>query len=323
MKTLLDKTNSEKYEANINWSHSHNFGVDSQQNESKVRVVFWLTTVIMILEIAVGSWSGSMALLADGWHMGTHSAAFAIALFAYWYAKKHASDRDFSFGTGKVNYLGGFASAIALAIVAIMMVVESVQRLLTPHEIYFDEAIVVAIIGLTVNIISVFVLHDDHHHHHGDEHAHGQSHHHDHNIKAAYFHVLADTLTSVLAIIALLVGKYFGWIFMDPLMGIIGAIVISVWAYGLIKDTGIVLLDKSESTENLKEVIQVINNQNKNTDSETIINDFHLWKISAKHQAAILSITTGSPFQPDEYKRLLKGCFPLLSHITVEINRAQ
>lgn len=321
MKILLEKDNSKKQQANIKWHHSHNFGVDSQQSESKVRVVFWLTTVIMILEISVGSWSGSMALLADGWHMGTHSAAFAIALFAYWYAKKHANDRDFSFGTGKVNYLGGFASAVALAIVALMMVVESVQRLLTPQAIHFDEAIVVAIIGLTVNIFSVFVLHDDHHHHHGGSHVHDHSHHHDHNIKAAYFHVLADTLTSVLAIVALLVGKYFGWIFMDPLMGIIGAVVISVWAYGLIKDTSVVLLDKFNSTADLNTVIQAIKIQNENTDCETIINDFHLWQVSAKHQAVILSITTTSPLEPDDYKRLLKQCLPLLSHTTIEIVR--
>lgn len=313
--------NKKRPEANLQWSHTHNFGLDSRQSESKVRVVFWLTTVIMILEIAVGSWSGSMALLADGWHMGTHSAAFAIALFAYWYAKKHASDRDFSFGTGKVNYLGGFASAVALGIVALMMVVESVQRLLTPHTIHFDEAIVVAIIGLTVNIISVFVLHDDHHHHHGEQHGHDHSHHHDHNIKAAYFHVLADTLTSVLAIVALLVAKYFGWVFMDPLMGIVGAIVISVWAYGLIKDTSAILLDKSESTEKLSTIIQAIKIQNENDDSETIINDFHLWQVSAKHQSAILSITTRSPLETDDYKRLLKQCFPLLSHITIEIRK--
>jgi cation diffusion facilitator family transporter len=311
-----------QHNSSVEWSHSHNFGVDSRQSESKVRIVFWLTTVIMILEIAVGSWSGSMALLADGWHMGTHSAAFAITLFAYWYAKKHASDRAFNFGTGKVNYLGGFASAIALAIVALMMVVESVQRLLTPHAIHFDEAIVVAIIGLTANIISVFVLHDHHHHHHNEHHAHDHSHHHDHNIKAAYFHVLADTLTSVLAIVALLVGKYFGWIFMDPLMGIVGAIVISVWAYGLIKDTSMVLLDKSESTENLNKIIQAINEQNEKDGSETIVTDFHFWQVSAKHQAAILSISTKSTLEPDDYKLLLKQCLPLLSHITIEINKA-
>ncbi len=321
MKQSLNNDNTKQQDANLQWSHTHNFGLDSRQSESKVRMVFWLTTVIMILEISVGSWSGSMALLADGWHMGTHSAAFAIALFAYWYAKKHASDRAFSFGTGKVNYLGGFASAVALAIVALMMVVESVQRLLAPQAIHFDEAIVVAIIGLTVNIISVFVLHDDHHHHHSESHVHEHSHHHDHNIKAAYFHVLADTLTSVLAIVALLVGKYFGWIFMDPLMGIVGAIVISVWAYGLIKDTSVVLLDKLESKATLDTIIQTINIQNENTDSKTIIIDFHLWQVSAKHQAAILSITTTSPLEPDDYKRLLKQCLPLLSHITIEINK--
>ena len=275
----------------------------------------------MVLEISVGSWSGSMALLADGWHMGTHSAAFAIALFAYWYAKKHANDRDFSFGTGKVNYLGGFASAVALAIVALMMVVESTQRLLTPHAIHFDEAIMVAIIGLIVNVVSVFVLHDDHHHHHDAHHTHDHSHQRDHNIRAAYFHVLADTLTSVLAIVALLVGKYLGWIFMDPLMGIVGAIVISVWAYGLIKDTSVVLLDKMKSEENLDIIIKAIQTEIEKTDSKLIINDFHLWQVSAKDQSAILSITTSSPLSLDDYKQLLRQHLPMLSHITIEINK--
>ena len=182
-----------------------------------------------------------MALLADGWHMGTHSAAFLIAIFAYSYAKKHANNKDFSFGTGKVNSLGGFASAIALAIVALMMIIESVQRLIEPQSIHFNEAIVVAIIGLVVNVASVFILHDDHHHH-GEPHHH---HDHDHNMKAAYFHVLADTLTSLLAIVALLVGKYIGLLWMDPLMGIVGAIVIFRWSYGLVKESSEVLLDKS------------------------------------------------------------------------------
>ncbi len=199
----------------------------------------------MILEIAAGTWFGSMALLADGWHMGTHSAAFLITLFAYAYAKKHANNKSFSFGTGKVNYLGGFASAVALAIVALMMAVESVQRLFEPHSIQFNEAIIVAIIGLVVNVASAFILKDDHHHHH---------HHHDHNMKAAYFHVLADTLTSVLAIVALFVGKYMGAVWLDPVMGIVGAIVIFHWSFGLIKESSSVLLDKSVNTATLEKI---------------------------------------------------------------------
>lgn len=262
-----------KSDNSIQWEHSHDFGLESKGNESKVKIVFWLTTVIMILEIGAGTWSGSMALLADGWHMGTHSAAFLITIFAYSYAKKHANNREFSFGTGKVNSLGGFASAIALAIVALMMIIESMQRLLEPQSIHFNEAIVVAIIGLIVNFASVFILHEDHHHHHGEHD------HHDHNMKAAYFHVLADTLTSLLAIVALLFGKYAGLIWMDPLMGIVGAIVISKWSYGLIKESSKILLDKSEKNSTLEEISTALNDRN------ALIKDIHVWKIASNHQA--------------------------------------
>ena len=295
-------------EPSIQWDHSHDFGVDNKHRKNKVKIVFWLTTVIMVLEIGAGTWSGSMALLADGWHMGTHSAAFAITIFAYSYAKKHANNKAFSFGTGKVNYLGGFASAVALAIVALMMAIESVQRLLDPQTIHFNEAIIVAIIGLTVNIASVFVLHDDHHHHdHG---------HHDHNMKAAYFHVLADTLTSILAIVALLAGKIFGWIWMDSLMGIVGAVVIARWSYGLIKESSDVLLDKSVGSSSLNNIAEAIKAEN-----ETIISDIHIWKIATAHQAAIVSIASKEPLKPEEYKLILKQHLPLLSHVSIEVNK--
>ena len=294
-------------DSSIQWEHSHNFGIDNKLHENKVKTVFWLTTVIMVLEIGAGTWSGSMALLADGWHMGTHSAAFLIAIFAYSYAKKHANNKDFSFGTGKVNSLGGFASAIALAIVALMMIVESVQRLLEPQSIHFNEAIVVAIIGLVVNVASVFILHDDHH---GEHH-----HHHDHNMKAAYFHVLADTLTSLLAIVALLVGKYVGLIWMDPLMGIVGAIVILRWSYGLIKDSSNILLDKSVKKSTLEQISKALSKKN------TVINDIHIWTIATAHQAAILKVTSAQPLNSDEYEGILKEILPQLSHISIEICR--
>lgn len=299
-----------KNNSSIQWEHSHNFGVDSNHHESKVKIVFWLTTVIMVLEIAAGTWSGSMALLADGWHMGTHSAAFLIAIFAYSYAKKHANNKDFSFGTGKVNSLGGFASAIALAIVALMMIVESVQRLLEPQSIHFNEAIIVAIIGLVVNFASVFILHDDHHHGGHDHHGH-----HDHNMKAAYFHVLADTLTSLLAIVALLVGKYIGLLWMDPLMGIVGALVISKWSYGLIKDSSEILLDKSVKQSSIDKITEALSKQN------TVINDLHIWKIATNHQAVIIKVTSVEPMNSDAYKHILREIVPQLSHISIEVSR--
>lgn len=298
-----------KNDSGIQWEHSHDFGIDSKLHENKVKIVFWLTTIIMVLEITAGTWSGSMALLADGWHMGTHSAAFLIAIFAYSYAKKHASNKDFSFGTGKVNSLGGFASAIALAIVALMMIIESAQRLSAPLSIHFNEAIVVAVIGLVVNVASVFILHDDHHHHHGDHH-----HDHDHTMKAAYFHVLADTLTSLLAIVALLVGKYIGLLWMDPLMGIVGAIVILRWSYGLIKESSEVLLDKSIKKSTIDEISALLSKKN------SVINDIHVWKIATAHQAAILKVTSPEPLDSNEYKRILEGFLPQLSHISIEIH---
>ncbi|MCD1280314.1 cation transporter [Psychrobacter sp. CCUG 69069] len=301
-------------ESTIQWEHSHDFGVDSAQNKSKVKIVFWLTTIIMVLEIAAGTWSGSMALLADGWHMGTHSAAFLIAIFAYSYAKKNANNKTFSFGTGKVNYLGGFASAIALAIVALLMILESVQRIIEPNNIHFNEAIIVAVVGLIVNIVSAFILKDDHHHH--DHHGDSDHHHdHDHNMKAAYLHVLADALTSVLAIVALLTGKYMGIIWIDPVMGIVGAIVILHWSYGLIKESSTVLLDKSVDVSTFEKISQTLDKRN------TIINDIHVWKIASTHQAAILSVSSQSPLSTEEYKKILSESLPQLSHVSVEINK--
>lgn len=299
-------------DSTIQWQHSHDFGVDNSQNTNKVKLVFWLTTVIMILEIGAGTWSGSMALLADGWHMGTHSAAFLIAIFAYSYAKKHTSNKSFSFGTGKVNYLGGFASAIALGIVALMMVIESIQRLFEPQNIQFNEAIIVAIIGLVVNVVSAFILKDDHHHHHHEDHSH---HHHDHNMKAAYLHVLADTLTSVLAIVALLIGKYIGLIWMDPLMGIVGAIVIFHWSFGLIKESGAVLLDRSVDSSTLEKVSIAMNEKN------TVVNDIHVWKIASSHQSAILSLSSNEPLSSEEYRAIVKEALPHVSHMSFEINK--
>ncbi len=299
----------------IQWEHSHDFGSDNHHRENKVKIVFWLTTIVMILEIVAGTLSGSMALLADGWHMGTHSAAFLITIFAYSYTKKNANNRAFSFGTGKVNFLGGFASAVALAIVALMMAIESVQRLLDPQLIHFNEAIFVAIIGLTINILSVFVLHDDHHHeHHNHDHSHHHKHDHDHNMKAAYFHVLADTLTSVLAILALLTGKYFGWTWMDAIMGIVGAAVISKWSYGLIKESSSVLLDKSVSTQLYEKIAQTIMH-----DHDVIIHDIHVWKVSAADHAAIISLSSDKPETVKHYKTLLQHHYPQLRHITIEI----
>ena len=245
---------------NLNqWKPNHDFHIEHDFGERQSYFVLVLTAATMIAEIAAGTAFGSMALLADGWHMATHVAAFAITIFAYQYARNHKDNPQYAYGTGKVSVLGGFASAVALAVVALMMAIESIMRLIMPQNILFNEAIWVAIVGLIVNVVCVFMLHDhDHGHSHDHTHEHEHSHHHDHNLRAAYFHVLADTFTSILAIGALLFGKYFGWIWMDAVMGIVGAAVIAKWSYGLLSHSSRILLDQSIDAETKNKVIDII-----------------------------------------------------------------
>jgi len=293
-----------------NWQHSHDFAVIHEHGERRTLQVLLLTAVTMAVEIVAGLTYGSMALLADGWHMGTHVAAFMITIFAYRYTRKHADDPSFAFGTGKVSVLGGFASAIALAVVALIMAIESIQRIIIPQEIHFNEAIVVAILGLIVNIVCAFLLsghHDHSHHHHHDNH-------HDHNLRAAYIHVLADAMTSLLAITALTAGKFFGWNGLDPIMGIVGAIVITRWAYSLIKETSPILLDGSIDKDYKQKITEIIEK-----DQDNRIADIHIWKVGPADFAAIISIVTHYPQQVEHYHDLLKD-FSDLSHVTIEIN---
>ncbi|HEY8158596.1 MAG TPA: CDF family Co(II)/Ni(II) efflux transporter DmeF [Methylobacter sp.] len=234
----------------------------------------------MVLEIATGVLSGSMALLADGWYMGTHAAAFMIAIIAYRYSRIYAHDQTFAFSPGKVSVLGGYTSSVVLSIVALMMLIESVQCIVQPKMIHFDDAIAVAVFGLFINLICALLLKGDHDHHHS----------HEHNLKAAYLHVLADALTSVLAIIALALGKYYGWSWLDPLMGIVGAMVIVQWSYSLIRETSPVLLDESISLKHklaIKEKIE--------TDADNRISDLHIWRVSPGHFAIIISVVSQIP----------------------------
>jgi cation diffusion facilitator family transporter len=288
------------------WQHGHDFVVVHQEGEHRTQLVLALTAATMILEIIAGNIFGSMALLADGWHMATHVAAFSIAIFAYRYARRHANDQRFSFGTGKVNVLGGFASAVALVVVALIMAMESINRLYRPEEIRFNEALVVAVFGLVINLICAFILGDHHHHDEED--------HHDHNLRAAYIHVIADALTSVFAIAALLLGKYLALHWMDPIMGIVGAAVISHWAYGLLKETSAILLDHGIA-DGRKQAIKETLEQN----ADTLVADVHIWKLGPKDYAALISIVTHYPKAPDHYKAILKR-HKELSHITVEVN---
>ncbi len=301
-----------------NLQHRHEFFRVCEHCERRTWWVIILTAVMMVVEVCAGLLYGSMALLADGWHMGTHVAALSITVFAYWYARRYADDPAYSFGTGKVSVLGGFASAVVLAVVALLMMVESVERLLSPTTIQFNEAMLVAAIGLVVNLVSAYMLHggNDHGHDHGHQHhGHGEGghHHHDHNIRAAYMHVLADALTSVLAIVALFTGKMFGWIWMDPLMGIVGGLIIVKWSYGLLRDTSRVLLDAGIDEEIEKAVRETIE-----SDADNRISDMHVWQVSPSQWAAIVSIATHHPRSAEHYKNLLAD-FSELAHVTVEV----
>ncbi|MBU4262063.1 MAG: CDF family Co(II)/Ni(II) efflux transporter DmeF [Proteobacteria bacterium] len=289
--------------------HSHDFTAIHEHGEKRTQQVLVLTAITMVVEIAAGTAFGSMALLADGWHMGTHVAAFLITIFAYRYTRKHAHSPEFTFGTGKVSVLGGFASAVALGVVALVMLAESVHRMFQPQPISFNEAIGVAFLGLLINIISALLLQDRHDHGHDDHQ------HHDHNLKAAYMHVLADALTSVLAIIALIAGKFLGWHQLDPVMGIVGAVVISRWSYTLIQETSPILLDGSIAEDYQAAIRERIESADDNR-----IADIHVWRVGPADYAAIIVLVTHTPRNPDHYKKMLAD-FSQLSHITVEINQ--
>lgn len=298
------------------WQHSHHYQTGMEGvAERRTRIVVVLTVVMMIAEIVAGTVFNSMALLADGWHMSTHAGALGIAAFAYSFARKHADDQKFAFGTGKVGALGGFTSAVVLCIVALLMAWESVSRLATAQTIAFDEALWVAAIGLAVNLVSALILGG-----HGGEEGHGYHHeahghaHHDHNLRAAYIHVVADAFTSVLAIAALALGKVLGWWWMDPLMGVVGAVVIGNWAWGLMRKTASVLLDHSDDQILREEVRAAIEG-----DSDNRLSDLHLWQLGPGHWGAIVSVVTDAPQAPAHYKGLLAEVHEL-SHVTVEVH---
>jgi cation diffusion facilitator family transporter len=281
--------------------------------------------LMMVIEIIAGSIFGSMALVADGWHMSTHAGAMLIAALAYRYARRHAKNPRFTFGTGKLGDLAGFASAMILVMIALLIAWESFLRLSAPVEINFTQAIVVAVIGLAVNLVSAVLLHDDHGHHHGDQHdhGHGHGHHHnehdhhggarDNNLRAAYFHVLADALTSVLAIAALVLGSLYGWIWMDPAMGIVGALVIARWSWGLIRDSGRVLVDYSREGEEIgteiREAIEASGDR---------IADLHVWHLGPGHYGAIVAISSNAPQPLAVYRERLAHVHEI-SHLTVEV----
>jgi cation diffusion facilitator family transporter len=300
------------------WSHDHVFlGERHGQNERRTWLVVGVTGAMMVAEIVAGTLFGSMALLADGWHMATHAAAIGITAFAYRFARTHARDSRFTFGTGKVGDLAAFASAIILALVAAMIAWESLVRLYSPVAIRFGEATIVAVIGLVVNLASAWLLFErgDHDHDHNHHHDHGHHHHAaDLNLRAAYLHVVADALTSVLAIVALVVGRSFGWIWLDPIIGIVGAIIIAKWSLGLIRSSAATLLDTVPDRE-LETAIRA--RLEKGTDR---VSDLHLWRVGPGHHAAIISLVSHDPEAPQFYKDMLAR-LPELSHVTIEVER--
>jgi cation diffusion facilitator family transporter len=300
--------------------HEHVFlGDDHDRNERRTWIVIAITATMMVVEITAGSIYGSMALTADGWHMSTHAAAMLIAALAYMFARKNAHNPRFTFGTGKLGDLAGFASAVVLALIALLIGWESVMRFYSPIAIDYPQAIAVAVIGLGVNLVCAWLLRDDHvHHGHGHGHVedHGSRHAGDNNLRAAYLHVLADALTSVLAIVALVLGSLYGWSWMDPAMGIIGGLVIARWSWGLIRNAGGVLLDYLPFDEDLPaEIRNAIE-----VEGDAII-DLHVWRLGPGHHGAIISLQTPNPRPVEFYKAKLADIHDL-SHVTVEVQAA-
>ncbi|WP_285416059.1 CDF family Co(II)/Ni(II) efflux transporter DmeF [Pseudomonas sp. efr-133-TYG-5] len=301
------------------FSHDHQFlGASHDENARRTLWVVALTFVMMIGEIAAGYLTGSMALLADGFHMATHAGALGIAAAAYGFARRNANNRRYSFGTGKVGDLAGFASAMVLGLVSLGIAGESILRLLQPTSVAFGEATVIAVVGLAVNLLSAFLLMGhhghDHGHHHDHDHAHGHDahHHHDNNLRSAYVHVLADALTSVLAIAALLAGRYLGWVWLDPVMGIVGAMVIGKWAYNLMRDSAAVLLDATD--EPLAAQIRA----RLETPGDVRISDLHVWQVGPQARAAIVSVVAADGVSAQTIRERLAPLHEL-SHLTVEL----
>ena len=311
------------------WQHDHVFEQDHKRaGETRTLVVVAITAVMMVVEIVAGLVYGSMALLADGLHMGSHAAALGIAVLAYVVSRRLARDRSFTFGVGKINSLAGFTSAVLLMGFALLMVTESVDRLFNPLPIEFDHALLVAVVGLLVNGACAWILMStphEHGHGHSHGHSHGHAHdhdhdehdqeqHHDHNLRAAYLHVLADALTSVLAIVALLAGKYFGANWLDPVIGIMGAILVARWSYSLIRDTASVLLDRQADGEMAKILREAIE-----AGGPDRVTDLHYWTIGHDIYAAELVIVSSNPSTPAHYRSLIPDHLKVV-HVTIEVH---
>ena len=306
------------------WQHEHRFETDSHRAERSTRLVMWITAATMVLEIGAGWWFNSMALLADGWHMSSHAFAIGLSAFAYAAVRRYARDPRFAFGTWKIEVLAGFASALFLVGVAVLMVLGSLERLWSPAPIHYREAIAVAVFGLVVNLVCARLLGGAHHHHdHGPAHDHEHEHEHEHeqgqdlNLKSAYLHVLADAATSVLAIAALVGGWIYGWAWLDPLMGIVGALLVAHWAKGLLKETGRVLLDREMDHPVVDEIRQGV--EQGLAASQTRISDLHVWRVGRNAYSCALTVVTHSPDLTADAVRATFGMHEEIVHSTVEI----
>ena len=308
------------------WRHDHLFDAGNSAAERSTRLVMWITAAMMVVEIAAGWFYNSMALLADGFHMSSHAVAIGLSAFAYAAARKHAKDSRFAFGTWKIEVLGGFASAIFLLVVVALMVYGSVERLFKPEPIHYQEAMLIAVLGLIVNLVSARILGAAHQHDHGpghDHHGHGHEHghHHDLNLKSAYVHVIADAATSVAAIAALAGGWLLGWSWLDPVMGIFGAAVVALWAKGLIVDTSKVLLDREMDHPVVEEIREVI--AERGAGSETVIADLHVWRVGRGSYSCALSLVTHDADLTSTRVREWLSIHEEIVHSTIEIHRCK
>ncbi|MDP2853443.1 MAG: CDF family Co(II)/Ni(II) efflux transporter DmeF [Smithellaceae bacterium] len=306
------------------WRHHHTFNVEKKAIETRTLIVVIITFITMVAEILFGWISNSMALLADGWHMGTHAFALGISLIAYIMARKYAKDHSFTFGTWKIEILGAYTSAIVLGLVGVIMIFSSIERMISPLNIHYNQAIFVAVLGFLVNLVCAVILNSgghshghEHHYRQEDEHADHKHHHEDLNLKSAYLHVVADALTSVLAIAALLGAKYYELNWLDPFMGIVGAGLIIRWSFLLLKDSGGILLEREMDNPVVNEIKKEIE-----SDGDSKISDLHIWKVAQDKYACIVSLVAAKKYSIEEYKTRLKNVHEL-AHVTIEINECK
>lgn len=307
--------------------HDHVFDTGNQAAERGARIVMWITAAMMVVEIAAGWWFNSMALLADGWHMSSHALAVGLSAAAYASARKYAHDRRFAFGTWKIEILAGYSSAVILLGIAVLMAWSSIERMFSPQPIHYREAIVIAAIGLVVNIVCALILGGAHDHGDGHGHEHGHSHDHDHgdeqahhdlNLRSAYVHVIADAATSVLAIVALAGGWIYGWAWLDPLMGVVGAVLVAAWAKNLIVSTGKVLLDREMDAPVVEEIREVIAASSRHPDTTLV--DLHVWRVGKNAYSCAMSLLTSEPSLTARHVHAQLAVHEEIVHATIEVN---